>query len=75
MRTSGPNEGWCSEKWFLLAELQKWKQLALSLQEGVIPLKTHKRMIDSLREKWVKEEWEREEEEERHKGIMMKIGE
>lgn len=24
-RTSGPNEGWCSERLLLLLELQKWK--------------------------------------------------
>lgn len=56
---SGPFEGWRFEKLLILAELQNQKSLELSLQEGVIPLKTHKRMMDSLREKWLKEEWER----------------
>jgi len=42
----------------LLLGLQKWKQQVISLQEGVISLKTHKRKMDSLREKWLKEQWE-----------------
>lgn len=30
-RMSGPDEGWNSEKLLLFSELQKWKQLALSI--------------------------------------------
>lgn len=59
---SGHDEGQRFERLLLLLELQKWKKLALYLQEGVIPLKMHKIMMDSLREKWLKEEWKREEE-------------
>lgn len=71
-RTLGPDKGWCSEKMLLLRELQKWKHQGLSLQEGVISLKAHKRMMDSLRKKWLKEEWEREWEARRHKKAMKK---
>lgn len=53
-RMQGSDEGWHFEKLLLLVELKKWKQLVLSLQEGVIPLRTHKIMMASLREKWVK---------------------
>ena len=59
-RTSGLDKGWCSERMLLIPELQKWNQRALSLQEEMISLKAHKRMMDSLMEKWLKEEWERE---------------
>lgn len=59
-RTPGLDDGWCSEKMLLLPELQKWKQQALSPQEGAILLQAHKNLMDCLREKWLKEERERE---------------
>lgn len=74
-RTPSPNDGWCFEKIFLLLELQKWKQQGFSLLEGVISLKAHKRTMDSLREKWLKEEWDREWESHRHKDAMKKKNE
>ena len=46
--TSGPDEGWSSEKTLLILELQKWKQEALSLQEGVISLDLHQKKLSSL---------------------------
>lgn len=49
-----------------------WKQQALSLQEGMISLKAHKRMMDSLRDKWLKEQWDIEWEAQRHKEVMKK---
>lgn len=69
-RMSGLVEGWNFEKLLLLAELQKWKQLELSLQQGVIPLNVHNNMMDSLQAKWLKEEWERKEEAWRHRKII-----
>lgn len=71
-RTLGPDEGWCSERMLLIPELQKWKQHAFSLQEGMISLKAHKMMINSLRENWLKEEWDREWKARRHKEAMKK---
>jgi len=59
-------EGWNFKKLLLLGDMQKWKQLALSLHEGVIPLNVHKNMMDSLQEKWLKEELERKHEARRH---------
>ena len=38
----------------------------------MISLKAHKRMMQSLKEKWLKEEWEREWEARRHKEAMKK---
>ena len=68
----GLDEGWCSERILLIPELQKWKQQALSLQEGTISPKAHQKMMNSLREKWLKEERVREWEEQRNKEAMKK---
>ena len=39
----------------LIVEVHKWKQLATSLQEGVISTQEHKKVIRDLRERWEKE--------------------
>ena len=38
----------------------------------MISLKAHEKIMDSVREKWLKEEWEREWEAWRHKEAMKK---
>ena len=62
--TQGPKSGWCSEKILLISKLQKWKWQELLLQEGVISLVAHQKVVNSLKEKWVEkdfpEKWERQ---------------
>ena len=55
-RTPGPTSGWNFEKLLLISELQKWKQKAVSLRDGMILLKEHQREIDTLHERWMKED-------------------
>ena len=66
-RTQGTDEGWCSVRILLIQEVQKWKQQELSLQEGAILLKEHKKLMDSLWEKWLKKNLAKEWEEQRSK--------
>lgn len=40
-RIQNPKVGWCSEKLLFISELQKWKQLTLPFQKGVISLEEH----------------------------------
>ena len=61
-RTLNPNSGGNYEKLLLIYELQKWKQEAISLWDGMILLKEHQREIDTLHERWMevelKKNWE-----------------
>ena len=44
-----------TEPWLMAAEAAKWKQQALLVKAGMIPLTTHERTIQQLREKWAQE--------------------
>ena len=56
IRTPSSISGWSYEKILLISQLQKWKHEAISLQEGMISLKEHQREIETLHERWIKED-------------------
>jgi hypothetical protein len=43
------------EPWLMAAEAAKWKQQALLVKASMIPLTTHDRTVQQLREKWAQE--------------------
>ena len=44
-----------TEPWLMAEEDAKWKQQALLVKAGMIPLTTHERNFQQLREKWAQE--------------------
>jgi hypothetical protein len=44
-----------TEPWLMAAKAAKWKQQALLVKAGMIPLTTHERTVQQLRESWAQE--------------------
>jgi hypothetical protein len=53
-------------------QVHKWKQLATSLQEGVISTQEHRKVIQDLRERWEEELAFQEQRKENMRGMRLK---